>query len=88
MKDLTIKNADGDVQATFRAEMLSNAPANIEILEIRNSTGKVVDSLLLSGTLWQRLNYSWKALLDFCNTNSLKLSTADTNGKNAATIIA
>lgn len=87
MKDLTLTDVNGAVVAKFRAEMLSNTPANISIVEIRGADGVQVDNLPLAGTVWRKLAYSWAAIVAFCTDNNFKIFAADSNGSNGAILL-
>lgn len=87
MKDLVIKKvSDSSLVASFRSEMLSNNPSNFEPVEIRDNTGKIVDSVVIAGKIWQKIPYSWSSFVSFCTTNALKIVSSDSNGSNPVNI--
>lgn len=88
MKDFILSNLDGEVLASMRAEALSNTPANFEPVEIKDGTGAIVDHVVIAGTVWQKLPYSFKDLVGFATDNNLTLTVADTNGANKEELVA
>lgn len=87
MKDLTLRNTgDSSLVATLRCEMLSNTPANIEVLEIKDATGKQVDNLVIGGTIYRKLNYSWPVFVAFMTAHSIQITSANSNGSNSVTL--
>jgi hypothetical protein len=87
MKDLTLTNSgDGTLVGTLRSEMLSNAPANFEPVEIRDATGKIVDQLFVGTQVIHKVNYSWPAFVTKCTADSIHIAVANSNGSNSASI--
>jgi hypothetical protein len=87
MKDLRLTNTgDGSLVGTLRCEMLSNAPANFEPVEIKNATGKIVDQLMVGKQIILRINYSWAQFVQKCTADSIHIAASDSNGSNLVNI--
>jgi hypothetical protein len=87
MKTLTLSKNDGTILGKLKVDMLSNKPANITIMEIKNSSNAVVDYLSAIPGFNQRVPYSWAAFVAFCTTNNIRIDAQDSNGTNISNLL-
>jgi hypothetical protein len=87
MKTLSLKANTGDLVGKLEVDMLSNSPANITIMQIKDATGKIVDYLPAISGFNQRLAYSWAAFVSFCTAQNLRIDAEDSNGTNATNLL-
>lgn len=88
MKDLTIKNFDGSIVGTIRAEMMISNPSNFEPLELRDSQGRICDSFPIGDKPFVKINYDWIEFIEHCKSFGLGVSIAETNGNDPIEIVA
>jgi hypothetical protein len=87
MKDLVLRNSgDNSLVGTLRCEMLSNAPAQFEPVEIKNNQGKIVDQLIVGTQVIQKINYSWPQFVTKCSTDNIKIVSSNSNGSSPVNI--
>lgn len=86
MKDLILTKNDTSLVGTLRVDMLSNTSSNFTIMEMRNATGVIVDTLDAIGGYYKRNPVSLAAFLAFCVTNNIKVTARD-KGNDTQTIL-